>query len=120
MREKCGKRQLLWQYQNGYVDLCISNNFLNNFSSAVVLPDFTENMALKRLFEELFQGITLDDVFGDVTSTKSRNAVRRIKTPDTLLLLLTYAHCPMLRSLLEKKRISPTRFDKPSQKRKAG
>jgi hypothetical protein len=43
------------------------NNSSNNFSSTVVLPDFTENTALKKLFEELFQGISLDEVFGDIT-----------------------------------------------------
>jgi len=46
--------------------MCISNNASNNFLSAIVLPDFTKNMALKKLFEELFRGITLDDVFDDV------------------------------------------------------
>jgi len=54
MREKCGKRQFLLQYQKKYVDLCISNNSSNNFLSAVVLQVFTENTALKKLFEELF------------------------------------------------------------------
>jgi hypothetical protein len=85
MQKKCGKRQFLLQYQKRYVDLRISNNSLNNFLSAVVLQVFTENMPLKKLFEELFQGITLDDVFDNVTLTKTRNKVRRIKTEDTLL-----------------------------------
>jgi len=81
MREKCGKRQFLLQYQKRYVDLRISNNSLNNFLSAVVLQVFTENMPLKKLFEELFQGITLDDVI----STKTRNNVCGTKTADTLV-----------------------------------
>ena len=81
MREKCGKRQFLLQYQKRYVYLRISNNSSNNFLSAVVLPDFTENTALKKLFEELFQGITLDDVI----STKTRNNVCGTKTADTLV-----------------------------------
>ena len=34
--------------------LRISNNSSNIFLSAVVLPDFTENMARKKLFKELF------------------------------------------------------------------
>jgi hypothetical protein len=49
------------------------------------LPDFTKNTALKKLFEELFRGITLDGVFDDVISTKTRNNVRGTKTPDTLI-----------------------------------
>jgi hypothetical protein len=65
--------------------MCISNNASNNFLSAIVLPDFTKNMALKKLFEELFRGITLDDVFDDVILTKTRNNVRRTKTADTLV-----------------------------------
>jgi hypothetical protein len=85
MREKCGKRQFLLQYQKRYVDLRISNNSSNNFLSAVVLQVFTENTALKKLFKELFRGITLDDIFDDVTSTKTRNKVSRIKTADTLV-----------------------------------
>jgi len=44
---------------------------LNNLLSALVLPDFTTNTALKKLFEELFCIITFDDVFGDVTLTKT-------------------------------------------------
>ncbi len=51
------------------------------------MPDFTKNTALKKLFEELFQGITLDDVFDDVISTKTRNNVRGTKTADTLVVL---------------------------------
>jgi hypothetical protein len=47
--------------------------------SAVVLPDFIKNTALKKLFE--------DDVFGDVTLTKIRNKVHRIKIADTLLIV---------------------------------
>jgi len=42
-------------------------------------------MALKKLLKDLFQGITLDDVFGDITLTKIRNKVRRIKIADTLV-----------------------------------
>ncbi len=60
------------QYQKRYVDLRISNNSLNNFLSAVVLQVFTENMPLKKVFD-------------NVTLTKTRNKVRRIKTEDTLL-----------------------------------
>jgi hypothetical protein len=47
--EKCRRRQFLLQYQRKYVDLRILNNSSNNFSSTVVLPDFTENTALKKL-----------------------------------------------------------------------
>jgi hypothetical protein len=49
------------------------------------LPDFTKNTALKKLFEELFRGITLDDIFDDVISTKTRNNVCGTKTADTLV-----------------------------------
>jgi hypothetical protein len=79
----------LLHYQKRYVELCIyayiSNNSSNKFLSAVVLLDFTENMALKKLFEELLRGITLDDIFDDVISTKTRNNARGIKTADTLV-----------------------------------
>jgi hypothetical protein len=44
-----------------------------------------KTMALKKLLKDLFQGITLDDVFGDITLTKIRNKVRRIKIADTLV-----------------------------------
>jgi hypothetical protein len=54
MREKCGKRQFLLHYQKRYADLRISNNSSNDFLSAIVLQVFTKNMALKKLFEELF------------------------------------------------------------------
>jgi len=37
------------------------------------------------LFQELFQGITYDDIFCDITSTITRNKVRRMKIVDTLL-----------------------------------
>jgi len=75
----------LLQYQKRYVDLRISNNSSNNLLRAVFLSDSSQNTARNKLFEELFRGITLDDVFDDVTSTKTRNKVRRIKTADTLL-----------------------------------
>jgi len=84
MREKCGKRQFLLQYQKRYVDLRISNNSSNKLLRAVFLSDSDKNTARNNLFEELFRGITLDDVFDDVTSTKTRNKVRRIKIADTL------------------------------------
>jgi hypothetical protein len=37
------------------------------------LPDFSQKTERNKLFEELFLRITFDDVFGDVTSTKTRN-----------------------------------------------
>ena len=73
------------QYQKRYVDLRISNNSSNNLLRAVFLSDSSQNTARNKLFEELFQGITLDDVFDDVTSTKTRNKVQVIKSADTLL-----------------------------------
>jgi hypothetical protein len=85
MREKCGKRQFLLQYQKRYVDLRISNNSSNKLLCAVFLSDSSQNTARNNLFEELFRGITLDDVFDDVTSTKTRNKVQVIKIADTLL-----------------------------------
>jgi hypothetical protein len=77
----------LLQYQKRYVDLRISNNSSNNLLRAVFLSDSSQNTARNKLFEELFRGITLDDVFDDVTSTKTRNKVQVIKSADTLLLL---------------------------------
>jgi hypothetical protein len=50
----------------------------------VFLSDSSQNTARNNLFKELFRGITLDDVFDDITSTKTRNKVRKIKTADTL------------------------------------
>ena len=85
--KKCGKRQFLLQYQKRYVDLRISNNSSNNLLRAVFLSDSSQNTARNKLFEELFRGITLDDVFDDVTSTKTRNKVQVIKIADTLLRL---------------------------------
>jgi hypothetical protein len=85
MREKCGKRQFLLQYQKRYVDLRISNNSSNKLLRAVFLSDSSQNTARNNLFEELFRGITLDDVFDDVTSTKTRNKVQVIKIADTLV-----------------------------------
>jgi len=58
---------------------------LNKLLRAVFLSDSSQNTARNNLFEELFRGITLDDVFDDVTSKKTRNKVRRIKTADTLV-----------------------------------
>jgi predicted DNA-binding ArsR family transcriptional regulator len=78
-------QQFLFQYQKRYVDLRISNNSLNKLLRAVFLSDSSQNTARNNLFEELFRGITLDDVFDDVTSKKTRNKVRRIKTADTLV-----------------------------------
>jgi len=49
------------------------------------LSDSSQNTARNNLFEELFRGITLDDVFDDVTSTKTRNKVQVIKSADTLV-----------------------------------
>jgi hypothetical protein len=72
MREKCGKRQFLLQYQKRYVDLRISNNSSNNFLSAVVLQVFTENTALKKLLTFLM-------------TSRRQKQVRKIKTADTLL-----------------------------------
>ncbi len=60
------------------VDLRISNNSSNKLLRAVFLSDSSQNTARNNLFEELFRGITLDDVFDDVTLTKTRNKVRRI------------------------------------------
>jgi hypothetical protein len=73
----------LFQYQKRYVDLRISNNSSNKLFRAVFLSDSSQNTARNKLFEELFQGITLDDVFDDVTSTKTRNKVQVIKIADT-------------------------------------
>jgi len=85
--KKCGKRQFLFQYQERYVDLRISTNSSNKLLRAVFLSDSDKNTARNNLFEELFRGITLDDVFDDVTSTKTRNKVQVIKCADTLLIL---------------------------------
>jgi hypothetical protein len=51
----------------------------------VFLSDSSQNTARNKLFEELFRGITLDDVFDDVTSAKTRNKVQVIKSADTLV-----------------------------------
>ena len=75
----------MFQYQKRYVDLRISNNSSNNLLRAVFLSDSSQNTARNKLFEKLFRGITLDDVFDDVTSTKTRNKVQVIKCADTLL-----------------------------------
>ena len=75
----------MFQYQKRYVDLRISNNSSNKLLHAVFLSDSSQNTARNKLFEELFQRITLDDVFDDVTSTKTRNKVQVIKIADTLL-----------------------------------
>ena len=90
--KKCGKRQFLSPYQERYVDLRISTNSSNKLLRAVFLSDSDKNTARNNLFEELFRGITLDDVFDDVTSTKTRNKVQVIKCADTLLHLLIFWH----------------------------
>ena len=83
----------MFQYQKRYVDLRISNNSLNKLLRAVFLSDSSQNTAHNNLFEELFRGITLDDVFDDVTSTKTRNKVQVIKIADTLLHTTTHIIC---------------------------
>jgi hypothetical protein len=75
----------LLQYQKRNIDLSILNNSLNKLLRAVFLSDSSQNTARNKLFEELFRGITLDDVFDDVTPTKTRNKVQVIKIADTLV-----------------------------------
>jgi hypothetical protein len=64
--------------------LCVSNQYSND-SCHIECQTFR----VKKLFKELFQGITLDDVFDDIISTKTGNNVRGTKTADTLVKPLT-------------------------------
>jgi len=67
------------------IPFCIVTNICHKVTELTWHHNITLCTARNNSFEELFRGITLDDVFDDVTSTKTRNKVRRIKTAGTLV-----------------------------------
>ncbi len=68
-----GDMKLFVQYWRDYVDICNRNKISNNFITCRFLYESDKKRQVIKLLEELFLRITFDDVFGDITLTKTRN-----------------------------------------------